>query len=243
MPAPQRCDGQARSAGPLRLYGLHWRSIARRAATTGETPSFAPDDQVMMSTLHPVPLGPNRKRKLTEKWQGPYRIIEMVGPNAAKLELRAGSRGHNVLNVSQLEGAHKSDPDKFPNRKDVSKPKPLFYSDGVPTFEVERLLAKGKCNKTWFVKIKWLGCGDEDENTWQPNGMFCPIPTLRQFLPTFWNLCFFGRPTQTKTKTQIKKTRLCPSKQEQLDVVHAWRAELQPMCSSIFQSSPAQCTR
>ena len=75
-----------------------------------------------------------------------------MGPNAVKIELPAGSRGHNVINVSQLKRAHKSNQEKFPNRKDASKPKPLFYSEGVPTFEVERLLAKGEYNKTWFCQ-------------------------------------------------------------------------------------------
>ena len=37
----------------------------------------------------------------------------MVGPNAVKLELPAGSRGHNVINVSQLKRAHKSNQEKF----------------------------------------------------------------------------------------------------------------------------------
>ena len=178
-----------------------------------ETPSFAPDDEVMMSTLHRVRLGPDRKRKLTEKWQGPYRIIEMVGPNAAKLELPAGSRGHNVINVSQLKQAHKSNPDKFPNRKDVSKPKPLFYSDGVPTFEVERLLAKGKYNKTWFVKIKWLGYDDEDENTWQPKRDVLSYPNFKAvFADLPWEPVVFrstdpDQDQDQESTTQSKQTR------------------------------------
>ena len=41
--------------------------------------------------------------KLTERWLGPYTIIDLAGPNAIKLKLLRSLQIHPVVNISQIK--------------------------------------------------------------------------------------------------------------------------------------------
>ena len=41
--------------------------------------------------------------KLTERWLGPYTIIDLAGPNAVKLKLLRSLQIHPVVNISQIK--------------------------------------------------------------------------------------------------------------------------------------------
>lgn len=65
------------------------------------------------------------KKKLNPQWVGPFKVLKMVSPNAAKLELPADWRMHPVINVSRIEPYHKL-PGRFPSREqDIVRPTDL----------------------------------------------------------------------------------------------------------------------
>jgi hypothetical protein len=115
-------------------------------------------------------------RKLHPKYVGPFKILEMVGSNAAKLDLPAVySRLHPVFHVSLLrefrEGAG-SPP---------LPPEPELI-DGESYFKVEQVLSmrerstgkkgRGKKKRREFL-IKWEGY-DDSHNSWEPEANLSP---------------------------------------------------------------------
>ena len=65
------------------------------------TPIYQPGDQVWLSTdnLHL----PQKSKKLSEKWIGPYPVVKMVGTNAVKLHLPCSMWIHLVINILHLK--------------------------------------------------------------------------------------------------------------------------------------------
>ena len=74
-------------------------------------------------------------KKLDHRRLGPYKVMEMVGPNAVRLCLPDTVQLHPAFHVSLLELAS-SDP--FPGQ--VSPPLPPAVVDGEEEWEVERIL-------------------------------------------------------------------------------------------------------
>jgi hypothetical protein len=118
-------------------------------------------------------------RKLHPKYIGPFRVVQMVGQNAAKLDLpQAYSRVHPVFHVSLLH-AYREGPGAL-------KPPPVpEIIDGESYFRVEAVLAmrersagrsgKGKRRRPPVREflIKWAGY-DDTHNSWEPENNLTP---------------------------------------------------------------------
>ena len=63
---------------------------------------FSKGEWVLLDAKHYRFQG-GEKHKLNQPWLGPYKIMEMLGPNAAKLELPPKVRVHPNINVSRLK--------------------------------------------------------------------------------------------------------------------------------------------
>jgi len=110
-------------------------------------------------------------RKLHPKFLGPFPIINMIGKNAAKLELPATySRIHPVFHVSLFK-TFKEGPDAL-----KSPPNPEVV-DGVPFFKVEKILStrdrRSGRKKIQEFLIKWEGY-DDTHNSWEPKENLTP---------------------------------------------------------------------
>ena len=113
-------------------------------------------------------------RKLHPKYIGPFPILQMVGSNAARLELPATySRVHPVFHVSLLQ-PYVNGPGK------LLPPVVPQVVNGDAFFQVESILAtryrkgrKRNKKKTREFLIKWLGY-DDSHNSWEPEDNLTP---------------------------------------------------------------------
>ena len=104
-------------------------------------------------------------RKLEALYYGPYTVLEMHGPNAARLELPAGCRLHPVFNLDLLkkyiDGAR-----EFPDRPArYGRPGPVLEEDpaaggpvsGDPVYEVEAVIARRGRGARKEYRVLWKG--------------------------------------------------------------------------------------
>jgi hypothetical protein len=113
-------------------------------------------DQVKMETKFVLKAraGGGPKGKFNAVWIGPFKVLEMVSPNVARLELPAGWRMHPVVNVSRLEPFLSSD--RFPGR-DTMRPEAvhLLVPAEFPFTRVVGYLAGRGRGKTREVLVQW----------------------------------------------------------------------------------------
>jgi len=57
-------------------------------------------------------------RSLTNKWIGPYKVLEAIGSYAYRLEVPEGTRWHNVVHTTLLKAFHRRDEDQDMNEDD-----------------------------------------------------------------------------------------------------------------------------
>jgi hypothetical protein len=103
-------------------------------------------------------------KKLEDKRYGPYKITEIIGPNAYKLKLPASmKRLHPVFNAVKLRPYEE---DTISGRQPPLPPPPVIISN-QPEWEVEHIKdSKLVGNKLHFL-VKWKGFPQE-ECTWEP---------------------------------------------------------------------------
>ena len=120
-------------------------------------------DQVFVLLDDPVKSLVAGMHKLCDNKWGPFTILEMVGSQAARLDLPPSSRVHPVILTLHLQPFI---PDQFGR---VCKPPPAGVIDGDPAWEVEYIFGervRGRNKQTEF-KVKWVGYPDT-EFSWEP---------------------------------------------------------------------------
>jgi hypothetical protein len=127
-------------------------------------PTIKVDDLVWLSNKNLKKAGARPgERKLEALYYGPYRVLEMRGENAARLQLPEGSPLHPVFNLDLLkpyiDGAQ-----EFPQRPvHFARPGPVPEEDPEaggpagcdPVYEVERVIAKKGVGAQ--VQYPWYG--------------------------------------------------------------------------------------
>jgi hypothetical protein len=99
------------------------------------------------------------KKKLSHKYIGPFKIIDVHGSNAYRLELPSGWRVHPVFNVEYLE----------PYRSDGRTPEmpPPEVIDDAEEWEIEAVLNERRGRVSIEYLVKWTGY-DSVFNEWVP---------------------------------------------------------------------------
>ena len=112
---------------------------------------------------HPVRSLVKGMHKLRDNKWGPFTILEMVGTQAARLDLPASCRVHPVISTLHLQPFVE---DRFGR---TCKPPPSATIDGDAAWEVDYIFGertRGRDKRTEF-KVKWVGYPDT-EFTWEP---------------------------------------------------------------------------
>ncbi|RMZ74709.1 hypothetical protein DV738_g5687, partial [Chaetothyriales sp. CBS 135597] len=100
-------------------------------------------------------------RKLSERFIGPFQIIDLIGTQAYKLKLPPQVRVHPVFHVSLLEPYHQR-AGEDPSEHDP----PEVMPDGTLLYEVEAVLDDRTMRGTKQYRCRWKGWGP-DHDTWQ----------------------------------------------------------------------------
>lgn len=144
-----------------------------------------------------------QKKKLDDKWIGPFPIDKQINASAYRLVLppRYG-RLHPVFHVSQLQLAP---PDKFKRKL----PEPI--SDGqdtalAPNFEVEDILDSRVINGTLEYKIRWAGY-DSTHDTWEPSHQVYAPDIIKIFHQTNRTAPSLDNPLGIRKTRKSKTTR------------------------------------
>ena len=130
----------------------------KSAADRHRTPhTFTVGDRVLLSVehLHLAGLG---SRKLAPRFCGPFKILELIGPNAVRIELHAECKFHDVINISRLKPFVEGDTVTYPGRE-LFLPPPPHTIAGEEHFKVHAFLKsrhKGRGRKLEYL-VRWEG--------------------------------------------------------------------------------------
>ena len=155
--------------------------------------SFAAGQQVLLSTKYLLRTDGEVVQKLRARWEGPFDIVAMVGPNAARLDLPSEVfKIHPVVNVEYLRPYHnrvvsaESEGEDAPVASDSVEPAPVYYERGTPLWNIEKVLdrrvhrkahwRKFKGKPRWFptlykYKVRWQGYS-VDQDSWELRSQF-----------------------------------------------------------------------
>ena len=103
------------------------KPTSSRADKVQRKTNIGPEDNVLLSTKH-LKLK-DKPGKLRPQYIGPFKVLQMVRCNAAKLELPPGMKVHPVFNVALLKRYHGQH--LLPN---------LILVDGNAEYKVEQIL-------------------------------------------------------------------------------------------------------
>jgi hypothetical protein len=109
--------------------------------------------QVLMSTSYLNIKHGETNRKLLPKWNGPFKVVQKVGPVSYKLEINLGWRVHLVFHVSLLE-LYKVD-------GRIRPPPPPIELKGALEYEVEaierhRCIGRKRPKNSYLVQMERL---------------------------------------------------------------------------------------
>ena len=123
-------------------------------------PNLVPGQKVWLLRRHISTTRPSSK--LDVRRLGPYPIIGPIGRSAFKLLLPPSMKIHPVFHVSLLE-LHVAN--TFPGRV-VPPPLPTQV-DGLPEFEVNKILDSKFRRRKLFYLVDWVGY-NQSEQSWEP---------------------------------------------------------------------------
>ncbi|USP72775.1 uncharacterized protein yc1106_06638 [Curvularia clavata] len=123
-------------------------------------------DMVFLSTRNLASDRPSRK--LSSKWEGPFRVLEKVG-HSYRLDLPKRSRIHDVFAPDLL---CKDPQDPLPGQE-PPKP-PATPIQGVEEWEVEEILASKLYRSNLKYQVRWVG--HDPDPTWYPASNFMGAP-------------------------------------------------------------------
>ena len=130
-------------------------------------PNFKVGDRVFVKAKFFRTTRPTKK--LSEKYLGPYEIINQAGPLSWTLRLPDSMRAiHPVFHVSMLEPCT---PNSIPDR--IQPPPPPVLIDGEPEYEISEILDSKLEKRRRLCKllylVRWFGYeGTDDETSWLP---------------------------------------------------------------------------
>ena len=137
----------------------------RHSLATGDRtprrPLAAGDRVLVLLDDHPVRSLVRGMNKLRDNKWGPFKILEMVGRQAARLDLPPTSRVHPVISILHLQPFVE---DSFGR---ICKPPPADTMDGDPAWEVEYIFGERVRGRRTEFKVKWVGYPNT-EFTWEP---------------------------------------------------------------------------
>jgi Chromo (CHRromatin Organisation MOdifier) domain len=94
---------------------------------------------------------------------GPFTILEKVSESAYKLKIPLSWQHHPVFNKALLTPYT---PPSYLSQT-TSRPPPELNTEGIPVYEVEKIIRSRKVGQGTYYLIKWKGY-PELENTWEP---------------------------------------------------------------------------
>lgn len=150
-----RANLERASAAQKKYYDRRHRSV----------PLAAGDRVFVLLDHHPIKSLVHGMHKLKDDKWGPFKILEMVGSQAARLDLPPSSKVHPIISTLHLQRFVED------NYGRLCKPPPAAVIDGDDAWAVdyifgERSVGPRKNPRTEF-KVKWVGYPDT-EFTWEP---------------------------------------------------------------------------
>lgn len=144
--------------------------------------TFQVGDKVLLSTANLNLRGSGPAKKLLPKFEGPFKITQVVSPVAYRLELPKTMQVHPVFHVSLLRPFQESE--TFPSRDPHARPPPVTEL-GPNHYEVERILSmkttgKGRRQRRLYL-VKWKGY-PLYESTWEPETSVKHLDEFKTFL-------------------------------------------------------------
>jgi len=150
-------------------------NIKRTAIDIEKAPKFAVNDWVLVDRRN-LQVKAGNNPSLTNKWIGPYKVIETIGTHAYRLEVLEGTRGHNIVHASLLK--------LFRTRDD---PQDMDEDEDNEIYEVETILNSRKYTGVVKYRILWKGY-DELGDPWEEFGRLDNCPeTLKEYPEKFPN--------------------------------------------------------
>jgi len=164
-----------------RMHHAQEQQAAQANKLARDVITFVPGDLVRLSTEHyrDDVLG-QASPKLSDRFIGPFKVLEMVSPGAYRLDLPPKySRIHAVIPVSSLALYKPTDDVEFPSRA-PPRPGPVMV-EGEEEYIVEKILASRKKGKGVQYLVLWKGY-PRSEATWEPASSVEDTEALEAFL-------------------------------------------------------------
>nr|XP_054591065.1 uncharacterized protein LOC129154840 [Nothobranchius furzeri] len=136
-------------------------------------PSYAPGQEVWLSSKD-IPLKAS-SRKLSPRFLGPFRILDIPTPSAVRLALPPSLRVHPVFHVSLVKPVTTSRLCPTP----APPPPARFYKGGL-VYSVRRILDSRPRGRGIQYLVDWEGYGPE-ERSWVPRSFIEDPSLIRDF--------------------------------------------------------------